>query len=327
MAQIILDLKFNPLTVGGCCPPFPCDAGDKLIIFLTDPAKTLSGNGLIVADIISVTFDPSVCKFCYTISYDDALLAPGVPMITQCDIDEVCCHTCIARYVDTLDISGNCNDVLACIPPIDLAGDVGPPEPVAPGDTLSILGGNGIETTISAADTATIDIDLSADVGGNSAIFGVDTGLRVIPGLIDNLSTFQNDILNIDISTTGTYGPENIFSVVNVPNPSAEKSARVIVWQKFKVTLEPENDQAFQHQVEQSIDGGAFAFAALNDKAGNAAAVQDTWETTLVNFYNIAPGGDISITSRQTITATGNSAGTSTWLGAETTIRMIFIAI
>lgn len=51
---------------------------------------------------------------------------------------------------------------------ISLAGDIGTPQTLADGDTLTVTGGDGIGTTVSATDTVTIDVDTTVVRGAGT---------------------------------------------------------------------------------------------------------------------------------------------------------------
>lgn len=96
-------------------PPLSCDVGEQLILFLSDPAKTADGTGLIVADILQVTYIWQTGKYDYLLSFNEDLLTPGLSGISQCDLLEWCCYTCQSKYTDTKSGAATCSEVLACI--------------------------------------------------------------------------------------------------------------------------------------------------------------------------------------------------------------------
>lgn len=120
--QVLRKFK-SQVTVGGVCknitqetteilPPFDCAAGDRMILFLKQPAFTADGSGVVVGSII--TRDYVAGSYDYYVDVPAALLATGVH-IDQCDVLKACCFDCVAEYLCRLMAYPNCPAIKDCV--------------------------------------------------------------------------------------------------------------------------------------------------------------------------------------------------------------------
>jgi hypothetical protein len=192
--------------------PLDCAEGDKIILFLKDPSKLQPGrNGILIGDIIIRTYEAR--KYEYFIQYSDTDLAEGVlpDTLTQCDVLKACCYDCAAEYSDaTSGAAGN---------PFLVHADEGTDFEVSPEDTLSIVGGDSIETMAATVDTVIVKLKLSTDPG-QVATIGSDNNLLVVggPGGPVDCETIRNCI-NVDGFITGDGSPTDPFIVQPSTDP------------------------------------------------------------------------------------------------------------
>lgn len=84
-----------------------------------------------------------------------------------------------------------------------LDADIGPAQSIAAGNTMLLVGGDGIETVVSAPDTVTISADISGDAN-NYITIGGDGGLYVpTPAVSSETPITVSDTATIDITASG----------------------------------------------------------------------------------------------------------------------------
>ncbi len=152
----------------------------------------------------------------------------------------------------------DCDTVSDCLTEVmSLAADVGTPETVAYGDTVSLLGGASIETTVSATDTVTVDLLLSADAN-NIATFGTDGDLYVPAGGY----TFDVDG---DSGTPQTIANGNTLNIIGRQAVVTEVSATDTVEIDVEISADADNG------IIIGTDGGLYApaGAAADTPAGS----------------------------------------------------------
>ena len=116
-----------------------------------------------------------------------------------------------------------------------VAADAGSNQTISPGDTLSIIGDDGIETETTGTDEITVRWNPS--VAGAFGAGYMVTGLSVANGIITLNSAREhtsalftaarNEVIDIDVSALGTY--DTAAWVVNITNPSAHRSMNVML--------------------------------------------------------------------------------------------------
>lgn len=275
MALISFVLKYNGK---GCppCPPYNCGAGEKLIFF-TDPSLLANGTGVILLDIVSRVYNSNTCKFEYTVSYDNSALSDPNRVLSQSDQLNVCCYNCAAEYSDLNNVFPDCDQVNLCVTPFNVEDGVPNTETVGPGETLTVLGGNSIDTTVGPVKTVTVELLLSND-SGQLLKLGTDNNVflecdDIIPCLdpINVVGDTGNDIIFLG-EILQVFGTGLVTTSVTEPVPGTTR-------------------------IEVDVDGSALGF----DLVGDSGTTE-----------NVAPGDLMMVLGGTNVSTVGSAPDTIT---------------
>jgi len=214
------NIKETNLIYDRKCDVPQCGPCEDLIIILENPALTLDGCGMIIAEITGEAFCNTNGDWELPIEYDLDLFVDGYTKLKGCDIKSACCKDCRARYAEILieklkltlpvDTVLTCDEVAECI----LANlNTDPATPLfdkikeiildcLPTDPDTVLTCADVVACIAADLTLADDGDdttvsvlcpfIKACVGSDSFIFDVTTGVGSHTDLAGNAVPFAS---------------------------------------------------------------------------------------------------------------------------------------
>lgn len=226
-----------------------------------------------------------------------------------------------ADYTLTLPTTdGNANEVLTTngtgtlswvSPNITLSGDSGTDQTISPGNTIDIIGGNGINTSTTGTDTLSIVFDTTDNLTITGAwefqdnvnlLFGTDSDIRVRFNGTDSLiiSDGTNNLFSvIDTGTTGRVrigsGTNDILSVGTSPDTVADGD---LYWGNDLICDVSETNCGWASITGSSKWTDIGSTTHLTDTADDVA-IGGT-DATGAFFFNVAAntlniGGDVNI--------------------------------
>jgi hypothetical protein len=93
-------------------PPLDCLAGDRMILFLKNPAVVADGSGVVVGSITTRNYVNG--NYEYWVQVADSLFVGNVTL-DQCDTIKACCFDCVAEYLCRMMAYPNCPAIKDCV--------------------------------------------------------------------------------------------------------------------------------------------------------------------------------------------------------------------
>ena len=214
-----------------------------------------------------------------------------------------------------------------------VAGDAGSNQTISSGDTLSIIGDDGIETEASATDT--LIVRWSPSVAGNFGSGYAVTGLSVANGVITLNSArehtselFSGDSTNnttVNISAVGTY--DTAGYVLSITNPSAHRSMNVMlnISSYFQVALRNAGAFIFALRVNALTQSPTLYWNTNGASSTPPTASTVEGSVLLNNTYTltVGPGATTNLTLVQRITNNDDTVAGSNVYSRSLVVRGI----
>jgi len=201
-----------------------------------------------------------------------------------------------------------------------LAGDTGTPETVGDGNTLTVAGGNGISTVVSATDTVTVTADVQSVAGETGAITAsaLRTAINVEDGATADQSAAEIAAMSQDWRGTGaetliqattalqSAGGSNVTSGAGAPSSTPSAVGDVYIDTTADVAYIATGTASSADWDEVLTDASGTTLAAATSVGADSVPFFDASDsnnpkqTTITNL--IADNSIVTLTGTQTLT-------------------------